>query len=147
MIVVEKVLFLSRVSIFTAIPSRELGHFALISEEVVIPKGKFVFNQGEPGDSMYLVVEGEFGVVRDGREIARMGPKDYFGEMSILDDEPRSASVVAKSDSLLLRIPRHEFLDIVANHPAAALAIIRTLSQRLRLSMEMPAGFQQPTMA
>ncbi|HET7712369.1 MAG TPA: cyclic nucleotide-binding domain-containing protein [Thermoanaerobaculia bacterium] len=143
MITVEKVLFLGHVPVFAGMPSRELGRIAAITEEVVSPAGTLIFRQDDAGDSMFLVVEGEVAILRDENEIARIGPSGYFGEMAILDDEPRSASAVATGDSLLLRIKRQDFVDIVTSHPHAALAIIRTLSKRLRSMLEKGTGVPQ----
>ena len=88
--------------------------------------------EGEHGTSMFLIVEGDVRVHRGDQELATLGEKDYFGEMSILDGEPRSASVTAKSDCLLLRIDQENFQGILARHFEVALSIIQTLTRRLR---------------
>jgi CRP/FNR family transcriptional regulator, cyclic AMP receptor protein len=131
-IAVEKVLFLRHVSLFATIPTRELGHMAGITEEIVYPAGSSIFAEGDRGDSMFLVVEGEVAIHSGKVRIATIREEGYFGEMSILDDEPRSASAAAESDCLLLRIKRDDFHGILASHFDATLAIIKTLTRRLR---------------
>lgn len=132
MITVEKVLFLRHVSLFSTVPTRELGHIAAITEEVVQPAGSTIFTQGDQGDSLYLVVEGEVGIYFDGKRLNTIRERGYFGEMSILDDEPRSATAKAETDCLLLRIQRDDFNSILQAHFDAVLAIIKTLTRRLR---------------
>ena len=140
MIVVEKVLFLSHIPIFAGMPNRELAHLAGVAEETTVAAGETILRQNDYGDALFLVVEGEVAIKRDDREVARVGPQGYFGEMSILDDESRSATVVATTHSLLLRIKRDDFLEVVTTYPDAARAVIRTLSRRIRSMMETSAG-------
>ena len=132
MITVEKILFLRNVPLFSGMPPGELGRLAGIAEEVVYSAGSSIIGQGEHGDTMFLIVEGEVRIYRGEMELAVLKEKDYFGEMSILDGEPRSASVTALSDCLLLRISQADFHEILSGHFEAALAIIRTLTRRLR---------------
>ena len=132
MITVQRILFLRNVPLFSGMPPGELRHIAGIAEEVVYTAGDPIIQQGDHGDSMFLIAEGEVRIHQNGSELAILREQDYFGEMSILDGEPRSASAAAASDCLLLRINQSGFHDILSNHPEVALAIIRTLSQRLR---------------
>lgn len=132
MITVEKVLFLRHVSLFATVPTRELGHIAAITEEVVQPGGSTIFTRGDRGDALYLVVEGEVGIYFGDARINTIRERGYFGEMSILDDEPRSATARADSDCLLLCIHRDDFNRILQAHFDAVLAIIKTLTRRLR---------------
>jgi len=131
-ILVEKILFLRHVSLFSHMTSRELGRIAEIAEEHVVPAGTTIIREGEHGDCLYVIVEGEVKIVHDEEELASLGPENYFGEMSILDNEPRSATAVAATDGLLLRITQKDFHGILARNFASTLAIIKTLSHRLR---------------
>lgn len=135
MIIVEKLLFLRHVSLFSALPARELGRIAAIAEEVIYPAGSSIVKEGEFGECMFLIVEGSVAISRGSKQLATLGPKDYFGEMSILDGEPRSASASAETDCLLLRIDQREFQGILARHFEASLGIIKTLCGRLRAQM------------
>tara|TARA_Y100000588_G_scaffold386189_1_gene481200 strand:- start:110 stop:565 length:456 start_codon:yes stop_codon:yes gene_type:complete len=132
MITIEKILFLRNVPLFSGMLPRELSHLAGIAQEVVYTSGEQIIKQGEHGTSMFLIVEGSVRIHTDALALAVLGEKDYFGEMSILDGEPRSASATADTDCLLLRIDQDNFQTILSNHFEVALTIIRTLTQRLR---------------
>lgn len=135
MITVEKLLFLRNVPLFSSLAAKELGRIATVAEEVIYPAGSTIVREGDYGDCMFLITDGEVAVMRGDHQVALLGPKEYFGEMSILDGEPRAASVVARQDCLLLRIGQREFHEILSRHFDASLSIIRTLCQRLRSQM------------
>ena len=131
-ILVQKILFLKNVPLFSSMTPGELSQLAGIAEEVVYSSGISIITQGEHGDAMFLIVEGTVKIHRDNEELAILTVQDYFGEMSILDGEPRSASVTAVSDCLLLRIRQEDFHLILSQRFDVALAIIQTLTRRLR---------------
>jgi CRP/FNR family cyclic AMP-dependent transcriptional regulator len=131
-ITLEKVLFLSNVPLFADMDARELSRVAVVAEEVVFPAGSLVFAEGDYGDSLYFIVEGTVRVHRGDATLATLGERSYFGEMAILDGEPRSASISCESDCLLLRIDQDSFLRILEQQPRAALAVIRALIQLIR---------------
>lgn len=118
--------------------------FALLSEqsrEQCFAKNVMLMHEGEQGDSMYVVTSGEFKVfVSDdnGRELVlhQLGPGAVLGDMALLDGEPRSASVMALEESVVLVIGRQGLLDCIARSPDFALNIIRSLTQRLRVATE-----------
>ena len=132
---VEKVLFLKSIDLFRALPSEELAQIAEIAEEQPLVSGDPVFGEGEPGDALYLIVEGKVKVHKGEKELVRLSVRDVFGEMAVLDSEPRSASVTAVEDAVLLKIGRDDFRDILQERPEIGMGIIQVLSRRLR-----PAG-------
>ena len=138
MITVQKILFLRNVPLFAGMPPDELSHLAGIAEEVVMPQGEEIIHQGDMGETMYVIVEGEVEIHRGDESLAVLGAKNYFGEMSILDGEPRSASATAKADCLLLRIDQSGFYDILKRHFEVAMTIIQTLTRRLRDTSAVP---------
>ncbi len=88
---------------------------------------------GDPGDAFYVVLEGTVAVRTGGRKVV-MGVGEFFGEMSLIDGAPRSASVVAESDEVLLMvIPRSAFMKLLESEPKITIAILGTLSQRIRV--------------
>ena len=93
--------------------------------------GTTLVAQGEAGDAYWLIAEGSAEVVRDGRTLRRLGPGDGFGEIALLEDRPRTASVVATDAVELLRLPREAFLDAVGGTPASSRAAGRLVSDRL----------------
>ena len=129
---VEKVLFLKGVDLFRGIPGEELSHIAQITDEVEYTPEQTIINEGDQGDAMYLIVDGTVKVHSGPQHLAELGTKQCFGEMSILDSEPRSASITALSDLTLLKIQREDFTEILAEKPEISLGIIQVLTGRLR---------------
>lgn len=142
MILVQKILFLKNVPLFSSMAPTELSHLAGIAEEVVYPANTSIITHGEHGDEMFLIVEGEIKIHIGNEALATLSVRDYFGEMSILDGEPRSASATALSDCLLLRIKQEDFYNILSQRFDVALTIIQTLTRRLRSASSSTA--QEP---
>lgn len=129
---VEKVLFLKGVDLFKNIPGEELSHIAQITDELECAPNQTVFNEGEQGDAMYLIVDGKVKVHSGEHVFAELGHNQCFGEMSILDAEPRSASITALTDLILLKIQREDFTEILAEKPEISQGIMKVLTRRLR---------------
>jgi len=110
----------------------ELSQLAGIAEEVVYSAEAPIITQDEHGDAMFLIAEGNVRIHKNNENLAILSVNDYFGEMSILDGEPRSASATAISDCLLLRINQEDFYQILSQRFDVALNIIQTLTRRLR---------------
>jgi HEAT repeat protein len=132
MIVIEKVLFLRHVPLLSNMATSELIQVASIAREVTYPAGSRIIQQGEHGDHMFLIVDGEVLIQRGEMPVRKLGPRDFFGEMSIIDGEPRSASATAVTDCLLLRIDKEDFQDLLSTHNSATVSVVRALNQRLR---------------
>jgi CRP-like cAMP-binding protein len=129
---VEKVLFLKGVDLFRGIPGEELSHIAQITDELEFGPEQTIFKEGDQGDAMYLIVDGRVQVHSGAQVFAELGTKQCFGEMSILDSEPRSASITALTELTLLKIQREDFTEILAEKPEISLGIIQVLTGRLR---------------
>ena len=138
-ILVQKILFLKNVPLFSSMAPGELSQLAGIAEEVVYATNTPIITQGEHGDAMYLIAEGTIKIHVGDEELAQLTVRDYFGEMSILDGEPRSASATAASDCLLLRVKQEDFHYILSQRFDVALNIIQTLTRRLRTASASPA--------
>lgn len=133
---IEKVLILKTVNIFASVPDDVLAAVAGAVEEMDVPANATVFAKGDLGQAMYIIVAGSVRV-HDGEQIInRLGTYDVFGEMALLDAEPRSASVTADEDTLLLRLQQDDFFDLFEDHSAIARGIIQVLSRRLRARSE-----------
>lgn len=129
---VEKVLFLKSIELFSQIPGEDLAQVALIAAEEVRENGEDIFHEGDAGDALYLVVGGRVRVHRGDKVIAELGERECFGEMAILDAEPRSATVTAIVETNLLKLARDDFQEIMTEKPQIGLGIIKVLSRRLR---------------
>jgi hypothetical protein len=131
---------LRRVKILADLNDAQLAHLSDFMEAQRVPQWSAVVRQGEEGDAMFLILEGELRarVINGGREtiLATFGPGDFFGDMSLFDHGPRSADVVANVDSTLLRISTQAFDRLTREAPALATpflqATARTLAARIR---------------
>ena len=110
------------------------------SDRRAFAAGHIVFAQGELRDCMYVVVAGEVEIRIDGVTIATAGPGSLIGEMALIDEGPRSSTVVARVASELVPIDQKRFLFLVQQTPKFALAVMKTLSERLRRTDEMIGG-------
>jgi MFS family permease len=122
---------LRRVPIFRPMPGATLEHLAASLISVHVPTGEEIIRQGEPGDRFYVLAEGEVEVSSDGQPVAALGKGDYFGEIALLRDVPRTATVRAKTDVELYALERDEFLSAVTGHPASAEAADAVIANRL----------------
>lgn len=129
---VEKVLFLKSIDLFSQIPGEDLARVALIASEIDFEPGELVMNEGEMGDSMYLILEGRVEVLKGETEVASLGAKECVGEMAILDSEPRSATVRAEVPTRALKVEREDFYDLLNERLDIARGIIKVLCRRLR---------------
>ena len=132
MISVDKVTFLQNVPLFAGMTPHELMDVAEIAKEVTYPADTAVIREGDIGDYLFIVVNGEVQVHRGKVAIRKLGSKDFFGEMSILDRESRSASVTTVSRCLMLQIDQRDFWQLLVSHNTLAVAMVKVLTQRLR---------------
>ncbi len=129
---------LRRVSIFADLDEAGVTALERVCERRTYGEGQVVVSEAEPGDALYVLVEGKVKVVlfgESGREVILSifkTPGDFFGEMALLDDAPRSATVMAMEPSALLTLSRADFRAHVDRHPRTALEILTELSRRLR---------------
>ena len=128
---------LRKVPLFGQLAPPDLERVVEISRERSYPRNSVILFEDDPGDALYVVAQGQVKVVligEDGREVilSVMGEGEFFGEMALVDDEPRSAHVIAMEDSTLLVIRREDFQGLLAQTPGIGLALLRELSRRLR---------------
>ncbi len=136
---------LRRVPLFSDLTEADLLRFADVTREREYPKNSVILFEDDPGDALYIVSTGQVKVVligEDGREVilSVLGEGDFFGEMSLIDDEPRSAHVIAMKDSHLLVLRRDDFQAQLEEHPKIALKLLKVLVQRLRRADEKIGG-------
>ena len=141
----ERILFLRRVPLFADLSPDELKQVALVTSELSFSPSEILARQGEAGDEMYIILEGEIEVSVDGtagnREVlARRGPGEVVGEMSIISREPRMASLIAASELRILRIAQKEFEGILRERPQTGLAVMRVLIKRLKEAQRSEAA-------
>ncbi|MGH9324159.1 MAG: cyclic nucleotide-binding domain-containing protein [Vicinamibacteria bacterium] len=132
MLTIEKVLLLKGVSMFSSTSEDTLADVADVLEEVELGPGELVFSKGDPGDSMYIVVSGKVRVFDGARTINYLGEREIFGELALLDPEPRSASVEAFEETRLFRLGRDTLFELMADNVGVVSGIMQVLCRRLR---------------
>ena len=109
-----------------------LAKLAELATPVDCPAGHVIARQGEIGTGFFVIVSGSVRVVRDGAVVARLGPGDFFGELSVLDQMPRNATVAAEETTSCLALASWDFDRVLLAEPALTLAILRGVARRLR---------------
>jgi CRP-like cAMP-binding protein len=132
----ERIALLREVALFSGVDDDGLAAVASKSSEVAFEAGRTIVRQGEVGTGFFLIASGRARVVRDGRTLAELGPGQFFGELSLLDQQPRIAQVVAEAPTLCLALASWDFEAILASQPGVALAILRGVARRLRAVSE-----------
>lgn len=128
----DRVSALQQIPLFVGITKRQLRTVNKLVDEVRYQAETVIFEQGSEGRSMVLIVEGSAIVKRNNRFVTRLGARDVVGEMSIIDGEPRSATVRAETDVTALVLERSDFEHLVDVVPGLAHSVMVTLSKRLR---------------
>lgn len=137
--------FLVTIPLFRGLQPDELAKFGELVRERSYPKGSVILFQADPGDSLFVLRSGRVKVVligEDGREVILgvLEPGAHFGELALIDDQPRSAHVIAMEDSQLLVLRREDFRRRVEANPSLAWALLTELSRRLRRADEKIGG-------
>lgn len=129
---IEKLLILKTVPIFAEAPDYVLAQVIPILEEQEFEAGQRVFEKGDLGTSMYIIVSGKVRVHIEDRELTVLDERQVFGELALLDPEPRSASVTAIEQTLVFRISQSAIYDLMASHVEIVRGIMRVLCRRIR---------------
>lgn len=132
----DKIDDLKKVPLFSALNRRHLDMIARNADVLKRGEGAVLARQGARGLEFLLIVEGSARVEKDGKVIARLGAGDFFGEMSLLDGQPRSATVVADSPVLLLVVHASSFSRLLDTVPGLSKKVMATLCERLRAADE-----------
>lgn len=132
MLLLEKVLLLKSLTLFSDTPETVLAEMAHIMKEIEFPEGADIVKEGETGNCMFVIFRGEVKITKGNEFLAQMKEKDFFGELSLMDTETRSATVTATKDCLLFRIDQDPFYDLIESRPEVTKGIIRNLCKRLR---------------
>ena len=147
MSIVEEVELLKRIPLFANIETSKLKLLAFTSERVTFPAGEIVFEQNEIGDAAYIIVGGEADVIvttdKGPLVVATMGKNDFVGEIAILCDVPRTATVRAKTDLTTLCISKELFFRLITEFPYMAVEIMRELARRLEKTTKEATMAQQ----
>jgi CRP-like cAMP-binding protein len=134
-----KVDLIASVSVFAGLGRRELEQVARLMDAVEVPPGKVLMRQGENGNEMFVIATGRVSIERNGRVIGERGPGAAIGEMSLLSEGPRTATVTTLEPSRLLYAGHREFHSLMDAHPTIRLHVLEGLANKIRLLDEASA--------
>jgi CRP-like cAMP-binding protein len=123
---------LAQVPLFSTCSRKDLQKLGKASDEIAVKGGKVLVEEGKPGHEFFLIEDGTAEVRRKNRKVATLGRGQFFGELSLLDRGPRSATVVADTDMTLVVLGQREFLGVIDEVPAMAHKLLAALAGRLR---------------
>src|SRR5690242_11096423 len=127
----RKIELLKHVPLFAGCSNKELGEVARVADEIDFRAGKTLIREGSPGREFFVLVDGTAEIKRKGRKIDSAGPGDFFGEMALLSDQPRNATVVTTSPVDALVVTARNFRTLVETNPLIALKVMRAVADRL----------------
>ena len=138
---------LTRIPLFAGLTAEEVDRLQGLTTEAGFPAGRNVVTVGEPGDSLYIVVSGSVQILYPGLnqdfELARLGPGDFFGEMALLNDEPRSATVHTLEPTTTLMLAKDDFRQVVQSSSGLAFRLLEVLSRRIRSADAQMGGLSE----
>ncbi|MCH8981237.1 cyclic nucleotide-binding domain-containing protein [candidate division KSB1 bacterium] len=129
---IEKVIFLQDIDVFKDVRVEDLAYIAAITEEETFQPGTNLYEVNDSADSLYLVLDGKVRLHRNGQEISVSGPHEAFGTWALFDNQPRVATATALEETLVLKISREDFYDLLSDHVRIAEAMLRSLARSLR---------------
>lgn len=134
----EKVSWLRKVPMFAELSPRAVGLIADRVAEIEFPAGRYIVRQGQVGTGAYLIVSGRVRVERGGETLSRLGPGEIFGELSVLDQMPRIAHVIAEEPTVCLGLASWDFTKLLERNPKITLGLLREVARRLRAATGLP---------
>ena len=123
---------LSKVQLFSACSARDLERVAALTNEIEVPAGKVLMREGEPGHECFVIVSGSAKAELPGGESRTMSDGEVFGELALLDQAPRSATVTAETDMSLLVLNSREFSTLMDDHPSVRRNVLAAVASRIR---------------
>ncbi|HJW18129.1 MAG TPA: cyclic nucleotide-binding domain-containing protein [Flavisolibacter sp.] len=136
LLLIEKVLLLKSLNIFSDTPENVLADLAPLMQDMELAEDAVIFKEGDFGDSMYIIYQGEVEIYKSNTTLAILKEKEVFGELSLIDSESRSASVRAYTDCYLFKIDQEPFFELLDSRPEIAKGFLRMLCKRLRILNE-----------
>ena len=134
----DKLQFLQKTELFSELPETELKSICQIANEVAYPADATLFEEGDEGDSLYLIVDGEVSIIKAGTEVLFFNERGYcIGEIALIDNKPRSATVKTVKSTQFLRITRHDFYNAMMREPRIGSGMFRVLNDKIRRDLEI----------
>jgi CRP-like cAMP-binding protein len=127
----SKIDLIKRVPLFASASKSELAEIATIADEIDLPEGKTVIQEGDTGREFFVLVEGTAEVIRGGKRVASLGPGDFFGEIALIAKTPRNATITTTSPVRALVITDRAFRQLLDHSPTIAVGVLVALAERL----------------
>jgi CRP/FNR family transcriptional regulator, cyclic AMP receptor protein len=121
---------------FEGLSRNELLEIAKVTEDLEVEAGKALTREGQSGSEFFVIVDGDVSVAKEGREIRTLGPGDFFGEIALLEDTPRTATVTAKTPLRFFVLTRQAFRSMLAHQPELEEKVVAALEERVRATSE-----------
>ena len=128
----QKLELLKSVPLFSDLDLRSLTEVERLADEVDVPAGKVLMEEGRTGHEFFIIISGGVAIDKAGQRVTVLGPGDYLGEIALVDGGPRTATATADIDSRLLVLAHREFNTLMANFPAVRDCVLRSLARRVR---------------
>jgi signal transduction histidine kinase len=132
----ERLQYLKGIDLFESFAEEDLLNFAVNLTEVMLEPGEILFVEGDPGRDMFILMDGAMKIMKNGRVITVTEAVDYVGEMAIIEEKPRSATVEAIEPCLLLKITYQDFQDFYSRQPSSLVSLMKSLSRKIRVDTE-----------
>jgi CRP/FNR family cyclic AMP-dependent transcriptional regulator len=126
-----KVQALHRAQLFSDLSKKELAQLARMADDVEVDAGRTLCKEGEVGREFFVIVDGQVDVTRKGKPVKRQGGDEFFGEIALLEDVPRTATVTAKTPVRLFVLTRRDFRALVDTSPSVERKVMKSLARRL----------------
>ena len=127
---------LGRCPFFQGLSRGELLEVAKVTEDLEVDEGRVLTRQGQSGSEFFVIIEGEVTVTKDGQEVRTLGPGDFFGEIALIEDTPRTATVTAKTPLRFFVLTRQAFRSLLAHQPELEQKVLTALQERVEATSE-----------
>jgi hypothetical protein len=128
----QKLELLKRCPLLAGLNRHDIEQVGRLADEVDVPAGKVLMKQGDPGREFYVIVDGAVRIERDGKVIRTMGPGEFFGEIALVVERPRTATATVDTDSRLLVLAHREFHSLMDQFPSIRISVLESIALRLR---------------
>ena len=127
----SKIDLIKRVPLFSSASKHELEEIASLADEIDLPEGKVLINEGDTGREFFVLIDGSADVERGGKKVASLGPGDFFGEIALISKAPRNATITTTSPVRTLVITDRAFRQLLDHSPSIAIGVLAALAERL----------------
>jgi CRP-like cAMP-binding protein len=125
---------LARCPFFAGLSRNELLELAKVTEDMEVNEGKVLTREGQSGSEFFVIIEGRVSVTKGGQEVRTLGPSEFFGEIALLEDRPRTATVTATTPLRFFVLTRQAFRSMLAKQPEIEEKVVAALQERVRAS-------------